>query len=145
MDGYLKARRMRGTIVCGVVDTCEGRAAVAVAVDLCERLGLRLVLAHVTEGAGSAGRATGAELLARVAAEHGVAGTAERREAYGDAATRLGQIAAEEAADLILVGHRARGRLRGRFGSDVAKELEAETAIPVFIAPPSRRRGARAP
>ena len=44
---------MRGTIVCGVVDTDEGRGAVAVAVDLCERLGLRLVLAHVTQDAGS--------------------------------------------------------------------------------------------
>jgi nucleotide-binding universal stress UspA family protein len=136
---------MRGTVVCGVVDTSEGRGAVAVAVDLCERLGLRLVLAHITEGAGSAGTATGADLLARVAAEHGVAGTAERREAYGDAATRLGQIAAEEAADLILVGARAGGRLRSRLETDVAMELEAETAIPVLIAPPSRRGGARAP
>lgn len=135
---------MRGTIVCGVVDTDEGREAVAVAMDLCERLGLRLVLAHVTQDAGS-GMATGADLLARIAAEHGVAGTAERREAYGDAATRLGEIAAEEAADLILVGARARGRLRGRLESNVGKELEAETAIPVLIAPPSRRRGARVP
>lgn len=135
---------MRGTIVCGVVDTDEGRGAVAVARDLCERLGLRLVLAHVTQDAGS-GMATGADLLARIAAEHGVAGTAERREAYGDAATRLGEIAAEEAADLILVGARARGRLRGRLESNVGKELEAETAIPVLIAPPSRRHGARVP
>jgi nucleotide-binding universal stress UspA family protein len=136
---------MRGTIVCGVVDTDEGRGAVAVAVDLCERLGLRLVLAHVTQGAGGTGTATGADLLARVAAEHGVAGTAERREAYGDAATRLGEIAGEEAADLILVGARPRGRLGGRLESNVGKELEAETAIPVLIAPPSRKRGARVP
>ena len=136
---------MRGTIVCGVVDTDEGHGAVAAAVDLCERLGLRLVLAHVTQGAGGTGRATGADLLARVAAEHGVAGTAERREAYGDVATRLGEIAAEEAADLILVGVRVRGRARGRLKSNVGKELEAETAIPVLTAPPSRRCGARLP
>jgi nucleotide-binding universal stress UspA family protein len=136
---------MRGTIVCGVVDTEEGRGAVAVAVDLCERLGLRLVLAHVTHGAGGTGTATGSDLLARVAAEQGVAGTAERREAYGDAATRLGEIAAEEAADLILVGARARGRLRGRLESNVGMELEAETAIPVLIAPSPRRREARVP
>lgn len=135
---------MRGTIVCGVVDTDEGRGAVAVAMDLCERLGLRLVLAHVTQDAAS-GMATGADLLARIAAEHGVAGTAARREAYGDAVTRLGEIAAEEAADLILVGARARGRMRGRLESNVGKELEAETAIPVLIAAPSRRRGARVP
>jgi nucleotide-binding universal stress UspA family protein len=145
MDSYRKARRMRGTIVCGVVDTDEGRGAVTVAVALCERLGLRLVLAHVTQGAGGTGVATGEVLLARVAAEHGVAGTAERREAYGDAATRLGEIASEEAADLILVGAPARGRLRGRRASDVGKELEAETAIPVMVASPSRRRGPRVP
>ena len=136
---------MRGTIVCGVVDTDEGRGAVTVAVDLCDRLGLRLVLVHVTQGAGGTGTAAGADLLARVASEHGVADTAERREAYGDAATRLGEIAAEEAADLILVGVRSRGRLRGRLESNVGKELEAETAIPVLIAPASRRRGAQVP
>jgi nucleotide-binding universal stress UspA family protein len=136
---------MRGTIVCGVVDTEEGRGAVAVAVDLCERLGLRLVLAHVTQDAGGTGTATGSDLLARVAAEQGVAGTAERREAYGDAATRLAEIAAEEAADLILVGARARGRLCGRPESNVGMELEAETAIPVLIAASPRRREARVP
>ena len=136
---------MRGTIVCGIVDSDEGRGAVAVAVDLCDRLGLRLVLAHVTQGAGSGGRATGPDLLARVAAEHGVTSTAERREAYGDAATRLGEIAAEEAADLILVGARTRRRWRSRLQSNVGKELEAETAIPVLIASPARTRGARVP
>jgi nucleotide-binding universal stress UspA family protein len=114
-------------------------------VDLCERLGLRLVLAHVTQDAGGTGTATGSDLLARVAAEQGVAGTAERREAYGDAATRLGEIAAEEAADLILVGARARGRLCGRPESNVGMELEAETAIPVLIAASPRRREARVP
>ena len=42
--------------------------------------------------------------LARLAAEYGVSETAERREAVGDEAAQLAQIAAEEAADLILVG-----------------------------------------
>jgi nucleotide-binding universal stress UspA family protein len=134
---------MRGTIVCGVVDTVEGRGAVQIAVDICERLGLRLVLVHVTPGPRGSGGATGGNLLARMAAEHGVAQTAERREAYGDAATRLGEIAAEEAADLILVGARAGRRLRGHLESTVGRELEAETAIPVLIAPPSQRRAAR--
>jgi nucleotide-binding universal stress UspA family protein len=134
---------MRGTIVCGVVDTEEGRGAVRIAVDICARLGLRLVLVHVTQGPGGKGRARGGDLLARVAAEHGVASAAERRQAYGDVATRLGEIAAEEAADLILVGARAGGRPRGRLESTVGGELEAETAIPVLIAPPSQRRAAR--
>ena len=38
---------MQGTIVCGVTDTNDGRQALAAAVELTERLGLRLVLAHV--------------------------------------------------------------------------------------------------
>ncbi len=41
---------MRGTIVCGVTDSDEGRVALVVAAELSERLGLRLVLAHVAEG-----------------------------------------------------------------------------------------------
>jgi len=40
---------MQGTIVCGVTDSDEGRQALAMAVELTERLGLRLVLAHVAE------------------------------------------------------------------------------------------------
>jgi hypothetical protein len=43
---------MQGTIVCGVTDTDEGRQALATAVELTERLRLRLVLAHVAEGIG---------------------------------------------------------------------------------------------
>jgi nucleotide-binding universal stress UspA family protein len=136
---------VRGTIVCGVVDTDEGRDAIAVAVELCARLDLRLVLAHVTEGVGTTGTPAGADLLARLAADHGVGDTAERREAFGDAAAQLGRIAAEEAADLILVGARARGRLRGRLESTLATELETETVIPVLIAPAFRRRGIWSP
>jgi hypothetical protein len=44
---------MQGTIVCGVTDTDEGRQALATAVELAERLRLRLVLAHIAEGIGS--------------------------------------------------------------------------------------------
>ena len=41
---------MQGTIVCGVADTAEGRRALELAAELSERLGLRLVLAHVADG-----------------------------------------------------------------------------------------------
>jgi nucleotide-binding universal stress UspA family protein len=141
---------MRGTIVCGVTDSDEGRGALAVAAELSQRLGLRLVLAHVSDGisprdvngegsdgvASRADREGAARLVARLAAEHGVAGSAEQRSAIGDAATMLGQIAAEEAADLIVVGARERGRLRRRLESRLARQLETETPIPVVIAPP---------
>jgi hypothetical protein len=41
---------MRGTLVCGVNDSDDGRRALELAVALSERLGLRLVLAHISDG-----------------------------------------------------------------------------------------------
>ena len=144
---------MQGTIVCGVTDTDEGRQALATAVELIERLGLRLVLAHVAEGIGplngdsdgesvtmKGGREGAARLLARLAAEYAVTDRAERRVAVGDPPSLLGQIAAEEAADLIVVGARTRGRLRRGLESRLAEELETETPVPVLIAPPRLRQ-----
>jgi nucleotide-binding universal stress UspA family protein len=142
---------MQGTIVCGVTDTDEGRQALATAVELTERLGLRLVLAHVAEGIGprkgggesvtmKCGREGAARLLARLAAEYAVTERAQRRVAVGDVPSLLGQIAAEEAADLIVVGARTRGRLRRGLESRLADELETETPVPVLIAPPRLRQ-----
>jgi nucleotide-binding universal stress UspA family protein len=148
------ADHMRGTILCGVTDTDEGRQALATAVELAERLRLRLVLAHIAEGIGpldagadggesvtmKGGREGAEHLLARLADEYTAAGRAERRVAVGDAPSLLGQIAAEEAADLIVVGARTRGRLRRGIESKLADELETETPVPVLIAPPRLRQ-----
>lgn len=146
---------MRGTMVCGVTDTGPGREALMTAVELSKRLGLRLVLAHVAEGPGPinngddgdggesvsmrGSREGAARLVATLAAEFGVADSAERRSAVGDPAAILGQIAADEAADVIVVGARARGRLLRGLESRFASQLEAETPVPVLIAP-SRAR-----
>jgi nucleotide-binding universal stress UspA family protein len=150
---------MRGTMVCGVSDTTEGRAAVELGVDLSERLGLRLVLAHVVQGfyphdlnedgpesiARKGDRIQAERLVAKLAEEYGVAATAECRSAVGDRAGLLGQIAAEEAADVIVVGSRARG-WRGRsLESRLADELKATTRVPVVIAPPRPQARARMP
>ena len=149
---------MRGTIVCSVSDTQEGHGALETAVELSERLGLRLVLAHVASGitvdggedgdvesvSMKADRQGAARVLARLAAEYGVAESAERREAVGDEAALLGRIAAEEAADVIVVGARPRGRLRRGLESRLATELETETPVPVLIAPPRARGPQRA-
>ena len=148
---------MRGTLVCGVVDRDDGRRALDMAVEVSERLGLRLVLAHAGGGfdpiaadgqdaesvSTKADREGGERLLARLVAEYGLAGRAERRVGTGDAATVIGQIAAEEAADLIVVGARARGRLRRGFQSRLAEQLGSETPVPVLIAPPADRRAGR--
>jgi nucleotide-binding universal stress UspA family protein len=85
-----------------------------------------------------------AQLVARLAAEHGVAGSAEQRSAVGDAAALVGQIAAEEAADPIVVGSRARGRLRGGLESGLVRQLETTTPVPVVIAPPQTRPARKA-
>jgi nucleotide-binding universal stress UspA family protein len=146
---------MRGTMICGVTDAEEGRDTVELAVELSERLGLRLVLAHVAEGIPStngggdeigdesvtmrANREGAARLVARLAADNGLGDSAEHRWAVGDPGALLGQIAAEEAADLILVGAKSRGRLRRGIESRLADELERETPVPVLIAPPSSR------
>ena len=144
---------MRGTMICGVTDTHEGREVLNLGVELSERLGLRLVLVHVADGFGPIGseadgqesvtmkasREGGARLVEKLAIEYGVAETAERRSAVGEPAVMLGQIAAEEAADLILVGARTCGRLLRGLESRLAEELEAETPVPVLIAPPRAR------
>jgi len=146
---------MRGTMICGVTDAEEGRGALKMAAELSERLGLRLVLAHVAEGIGrvdgdgddeedesvtmKANREGAARLVAELAAENGLGESVEHRWAVGDPGKLLGQIAAEEAADVILVGARSRGRLRRGLESRLADQLERETPLPVLIAPPPAR------
>jgi nucleotide-binding universal stress UspA family protein len=114
-----------------------------------------LVLAHAVEGVDGledgdesvtvkAGRQGAERRLARLIGEHGLADRAEKRVAVGEPAALLGQIAAEEAADLIVVGSRARG-WRGRLESRLADELEAETPVPVLIAPPRAKQARRQP
>jgi nucleotide-binding universal stress UspA family protein len=73
-----------------------------------------------------------------VAAEYGIAGSADCRDAVGERAESLARIAAEEAADLIVVGSRTRGRFRSGLRSTLAAELENQTPVPVVIAPPRR-------
>jgi nucleotide-binding universal stress UspA family protein len=153
---------VQGTIVCGVTDCEEGRGALELAVELSQRLDLRLVLAHVAEGFASingtdadpenesvtmkANRRGGEVLLARLAREYGVGDSAECRVAVGDPALLVGQIAAEEAADVILVGSRARRWPRRGLDSRLAEGLGSETPVPILIAPPAtgRRRKAAA-
>jgi nucleotide-binding universal stress UspA family protein len=141
---------MQGTVVCAVTDGDESADALELGAALSERLGLRLVLAHTVAGVAvanggdesvtmKAGREGAERRLARLAQEHGVVERAERRVAVGEPAGLLGQIAAEEAADVIVVGARARG-WRRRLESPLADELGSETPVPVLIAPPRDRR-----
>jgi nucleotide-binding universal stress UspA family protein len=140
---------MAGTILCGVTDSPEARDAAQLADALSARLGLRLVLAHVVDGipvgaeeslTALQGRKGGERLLRAIAHELGPDQERELRLAHGDRLERLAQFAAEEGADLIVVGSRPQG-LRGRkLRCTLARELEAATPIPVLIAPPQTRK-----
>jgi nucleotide-binding universal stress UspA family protein len=140
---------MGGTILCGVTDSAEGRAAAQLAGALSMRLGLRLVLAHVFDGvtAEALQGVSGQQILsgtqramAEIASDANAGSGTESRLAVGERAERLAQIGAEEGADLIVIGSRPRG-FRGRhLRSTLARELEAVTPVPVLIAPPQTRR-----
>jgi nucleotide-binding universal stress UspA family protein len=137
----------RGTVVCGVTETPDGRGAAELAVALGARLGLRLVLVHVVDGVpagtheslSARQRLAGAEqTLAQLAHEIGE-GT-EERVVIGSRADALAQIAAEEGADLIVIGSRPAGFGSRKLRSTLAQELEAATPIPVVVAPPATRK-----
>lgn len=136
---------MGGTIVCGVGYGTEDREVADVAAALGERLGLRLVLVHVVDGIASVApesvtarqRQTGAErMLDEVAGE---LGGAETRVVVGHRGDAIATVAAEEGADLIVLGSSASGFRGKTLRSGLARELESATAVPVLVAPPSTR------
>ena len=127
---------MIGTIVCGVNDSQSARDALQLAAALSERLRVRLVVAHVASGESSD---QAERLVSRLTQEVTPAVQAEPRVAAGDPAARLAQLAAEEGADLIIVGFGGDGRLRRRACSTLASELESATSCPVVVAPPQTR------
>jgi nucleotide-binding universal stress UspA family protein len=88
-------------------------------------------------------REAGEQLLADLARDHRIEETAERRVAVGDPASALGQIATEEAADVIVIGARTRGWRGRHLDSRLAEELETETPLAVLIAAPRGRRAGR--
>src|SRR5437588_383144 len=101
------------TIVCAVDESPGAAEAIAVAAGLSEGLGLRLVLAHVVDGyrrtngvdmGGVQAHLGGQRLLERVARNHNLESTADRRAEVGDRGSELSRIAGEEAAAVIVVG-----------------------------------------
>lgn len=135
-----------GTIVCGVTQTPDGRSATELARALVARLGLRLVLVHVVDGVPpgthesltARQRQAGAErILAEAAREAGDG--AEQRVMVGHRAEALARVAAEEGADLIVIGSRPAGFGNRKLRSTLARDLEAATPIPVAVAPPTTR------
>jgi nucleotide-binding universal stress UspA family protein len=84
-------------------------------------------------------RQSGAErALAELARSSGD-GT-ETRVVHGERAEALAQVAAEEGADVIVVGSRPAGLGSRSLRSTLARRLEALTPVPVLVAPPSTRK-----
>jgi nucleotide-binding universal stress UspA family protein len=137
---------MGGTIVCGVTETPDARTAAELARALGARLDLRLVLVHVIDGVGSGAedsltarqRQMGAEEIVNAIAREIGDGT-EKRVVLGDRAEALAQVAAEEGADLIVLGSRSAGLGSRKLRCTLARELEAATPVPVVVAPPTTR------
>src|SRR6476469_912169 len=138
---------MGGTIICGVNEAPDGRSAAELACALGARLGLRLVRVHVVDGLPAGGhesltarqRQTGAETILNAIAREIGNGT-EKRTMLGDRAEALAQVAAEEGADLIVLGSRPAGLGSRKLRCTLARELEAATPAPVLVAPPTTRK-----
>ena len=136
-----------GTVVCGVDETAEGADAPAIGHAMAARLGLRLVLVSVIDGVPAGAhesltarqRLAGAERTLELIARALGNGT-ERRVVLGDRAEALAQVAADEGADLIVLGSKTAGLGSRRLRCNLARELEAITPVPVFVAPPSTRQ-----
>lgn len=148
---------MSASIVCGVDDSADSRAALQVAAGLANRLQLRLVVVHVAEPAyipypavasfgGIAGRydvmddvrwqeENATRLLTEVAAAAGAVG-AEHRIGVGVPAEGLADVAEEENAELIVVGSRGRGAFKTAFLGSVSNSLVGVARCPVLIVPP---------
>lgn len=131
-----------GTIACAIDDPDVADAAIDVARRLAERFDARMLLIGIADGMGgidegltaAQAQAGAKQRLHRLAVRHHMPDE-EQRVATGDPAESVARIAAEEAADLIVVG--ARRGLRARtLQSSLAGNLAATAPCPVVVAPP---------
>jgi nucleotide-binding universal stress UspA family protein len=121
---------------------------VGVAAHLADRLGVRLIVAHVVQvpvatgydGLGRGGTFESGEevahgLLHRVAMEEGIPG-AERRFMSGVPAEQLAELADQEDAEMIVVGSGAGGAFERGFLGGVSHDLIGLAHCPVVVVPP---------
>jgi nucleotide-binding universal stress UspA family protein len=135
-----------GTLICGVDAAAATADAPAIGHALAARLGLRLVLVSVIdvppgghESLTARQRLAGADRTLELLACDLGDGT-EYRVVVGERAAALAEVAADEGADLIVLGSRSTGLGQRSLRSSLARELEAATPVPVLVAPPSTRR-----
>jgi nucleotide-binding universal stress UspA family protein len=137
------------SIVCGVDGSPDARAALRVAAELSNQLGLRLVVAHVAQPAVVALRVAGPlapgltnadvdaaeRLTEQMVVDEGLV-DAERRVALGFPAEGLADLADDERAELIVVGSRGRGAFKTAFLGSVSSDLIGVARCPVLVVPP---------
>jgi nucleotide-binding universal stress UspA family protein len=147
-------------VVCGVDGSPQARKAAVAALALADRLGARLTLAHVSPtrtvvpvdglGAGPYPMAYAySEDLAFSDAEDAftslppdiTAASFDREIRLGQPAVVLAEIAAEQEAELIVVGSRGRGAWRSAALGSVSADLTRLAPCPVMIVPDRPRAG----
>lgn len=142
-----------GTVVCCVDDSESTAAVVHHARRLAQALGLELVLVNVqprTEAPGVSAAPAGQsrlheselrdaeELLARVAASEGLGEVARTRAtiAGGSVGAAILEVAADEDAELVVIGSRGRRGLKAALLGSVSSEVAANASCPCVIVPP---------
>ena len=135
------------TILVATDGSAGAESAVSAAVQLAAETGAELhcvgvddALAH--EGIDPAAAAT-AEAAAAAARDAGVTATAERR--IGPAAERILDAARDCGADLIVVGSRGRGWLKGTVFGSISAALVRQATVPVLVVKTATRLQATAP
>ena len=141
---------MERSIVCGVDGSAESRAGLRLAAHLSSRLGLQLVVAHVSQATAlppplgampiveptrQPDSRAAQELLEEITREEDVA-DAPQRVLHGLPAERLAELADDERAAFIVVGSRGRSGFRAALLGSVSKDLLAIARCPVLVVPP---------
>jgi nucleotide-binding universal stress UspA family protein len=142
----LSDRSLRGTIVCAVADVTKCDSVIDVAVDLNQRLGLRLVLVVAGVDSFGAGRRLESftassfqdeaqRLVRRILFLNGPSSDVECRLERGNPAVALARVAREEGASLVLIGSPASRLLRRSVRVDAIGELRLASPCPVVVVP----------
>ena len=146
---------MTPTIVIAVEQSNAERIA-RIGGELAEDLGARVVLAHIRpdppfnsstqwERTRHRSRRRGAEILYRAYAALPQSVDADMRIELGGVVSRLGEIAAEVGAALIVVGSPGRGRLASALFGSVSQALARQAPCPVMIVPDAAPMGSPRP
>jgi len=123
-DRFLEHESRGGSILCGVDASPQSEAALHVAADLADRMWLRLLPVHVSDGHPR---------------EASVAGNGRMQTDDGDPVASLNRRAVNGDAALIVVGSRGRGALRAAVLGSVSSALAATAPLPVLVVPPTAR------